>query len=242
MINYIVIILTTIAGLSTVIGSVLIFLPIKSKEKILSFGLGLAFIVMLLISVIDLIPNGLNYVLYKYNQIELFVLTLILGLFGLLIINLLNNKIKTDEELYRVGILCMLAIMIHNIPEGMITSLCTLSDVDLGFKMSFLIMLHNIPEGISISLPIYYATGNKSKAILLTLISGLGEIVGAIITILFLKPFITNFLLYILFIVTAGIMIYISIFEIFIKGFSYKKYISFSLGVGLGILILILTL
>ena len=242
MINYIALILTTIAGFSTILGCCLIFIPFKNKDKVLSFGFGMAFVVMFLVSILDLIPNGLNYVLYKYNKVELFTLTFILGIFGLLIVNYLNKNIKTDVELYRVGVLCMLAIMIHNIPEGMITSLCTFSDIDLGFKISFLIMLHNHPEGISISLPIYYSTGSKFKAVFYTFISGLGEIIGALITILFLKPFITNLLLYILFIVTAGIMIYISIFEIFIEGFKYKKYLWFSLGIIFGGIILLLTL
>ncbi len=41
------------------------------------------------------------------------------------------------------------------------------------------IALHNIPEGISVSVPIFYATGNRKKAFLYSLLSGLAEPVGA---------------------------------------------------------------
>jgi len=40
------------------------------------------------------------------------------------------------------------------------------------------IALHNIPEGISVSVPIFYATGNRRKAFLYSLISGLAEPLG----------------------------------------------------------------
>ena len=49
------------------------------------------------------------------------------------------------------------------------------------------IALHNIPEGIAISIPIYYATKSKVKALYYTFISALSEPFGALITYLFLQ-------------------------------------------------------
>jgi ZIP family zinc transporter len=75
--------------------------------------------------------------------------------------------------------------------------------------------MHNIPEGISVAIPIYLATQNKKKAVLYAFISGLAEPVGALIAYGIIFPFIggpgSEFVLNLLLILTAGIMIYISV-------------------------------
>lgn len=57
----------------------------------------------------------------------------------------------------------MIAIILHNIPEGIATFVATNSDITLGISLAIAIAMHNIPEGISISVPIYYSTNNKRK-------------------------------------------------------------------------------
>ena len=81
----------------------------------------------------------------------------------------------------------MIAMIIHNIPEGIATFITTNNDITLGISLAIAIALHNIPEGISIALPIYYSTNKKKKAIFYTLISGISEPFGAILAFLFLK-------------------------------------------------------
>ena len=70
-------------------------------------------------------------------------------------IKILNSK------LYKLGIITMLVIMMHNIPEGIATYITTTQNINLGITLTIAIALHNIPEGISISIPIYYSTGSK---------------------------------------------------------------------------------
>src|SRR5512139_390993 len=84
------------------------------------------------------------------------------------------------EKLMRMGLFTALAIGIHNFPEGLATFLAALHDPSLGIAIAVAIALHNIPEGISVSVPIFYATGNRKKAFLFSLLSGLAEPVGAI--------------------------------------------------------------
>ena len=87
----------------------------------------------------------------------------------------------------------MLAIILHNIPEGIITFMVTGINLNLGIKLVIAISLHNIPEGISIAIPLFYATKNKLKTFFMVLISGLSEILGAILSYLFLSKFMNNF-------------------------------------------------
>lgn len=93
----------------------------------------------------------------------------------------------------------------------------------LGLSLAIAIALHNIPEGISISIPIYYSTKSRGKALLYTLISGLSEPFGALLTYLFLKPFINNLLMGFLLSLIAGIMIQISIYELIPSALKYNN-------------------
>lgn len=74
---------------------------------------------------------------------------------------------------------------------------------------SYAIALHNIPEGISVSVPIYYATGNRRKAFWLSFLSGLSEPVGALAGYIILRPFFSVTTLGVLFASVAGIMVFI---------------------------------
>ncbi len=69
-----------------------------------------------------------------------------------------------DKTLMRTGIVTALAIAIHNFPEGLATFVSALEGASLAIPITIAIAIHNIPEGISVSVPIFYATGEKKKA------------------------------------------------------------------------------
>lgn len=50
------------------------------------------------------------------------------------------------------------------------------------------IAIHNIPEGVAVSIPIYYATGSRKKAFAYSFFAGLTEPLGAGIGYLLLYP------------------------------------------------------
>ncbi len=242
MTNLYPILITSIAGLATILGNVLLFINVKYKEKLLSFSLGLSFIVMFLISLIELIPEGMKLIYNDFSLLNIFFISLILLFVGYFIVIILDKNIDNNDALYKVGILSMISLLIHNIPEGIICTISSATNIELGLKMSFIILIHNIPEGICICLPIYYATKSKLKAFLYTLISGVGEIIGAIFTMVFLHDAINNYTLSIILIITAGIMITLSVKKILKEGLSFKKYPYFISGIILGIIILYFTL
>lgn len=217
--------LTTIAGLSTMIGCFFIFIPKKTK-KIIIGSLSFASAVMFTVSFTDLIPESFSMLTKEFRLFPCILIILIcmnVGIiFSLLIDKYLPDGVEQDG-LYRVGIISMFAIILHNIPEGMATFMAGNTNIHLGIALTFAIALHNIPEGISISIPIYYAAGSKKKALWYTFISGLSELFGAIITYLFLKPFITNRIMGYLFALIAGIMLHISLFELLPTSWKYKS-------------------
>ena len=133
-------------------------------------------------------------------------------------------------KLLRMGLFTALAIGIHNFPEGLATFLAVLEDPKVGAAIAIAIALHNIPEGISVSVPIFYATGNRSKAFILSLLSGLAEPVGAVIAYVLLRLIVGGSstavppqLMGALFGGVAGIMVYISLDELLPTSRAYGK-------------------
>ncbi|WP_421902829.1 zinc transporter ZupT [Maridesulfovibrio sp.] len=128
-----------------------------------------------------------------------------------------SNGLESAEgkrKLFRMGTMAALAIGIHNFPEGLATFTAALSDPSLGIAIAVAIAIHNIPEGIAVSVPIYYATGDKKKAFIYSFLSGLAEPIGALVGYLLLMPFMSETVFGIIFAGVAGIMVFISLDEL----------------------------
>ena len=224
------------------IGTIIIFFKNKNYNKIILSSLSFAAGVMITVSITDLIPESI--LLFRDNLAS--ISTIILCFFGLMLgivismlidyylpnDNTINNK---DTSLFKVGIISMLAIIMHNIPEGIATFIASNSNLSLGISLTIAIAMHNIPEGISISVPIYYSTGSKKKAFTYTLISALSEPFGALIAFLFLKNVMNDIILGILFSTIAGIMVQISLCELIpaAKKYGNKKLLIISFIIGM---------
>ena len=102
-----------------------------------------------------------------------------------------------SSSMKTVGIMSAIAIALHNIPEGIITY---------------------IPEGLSVALPVFYATKNRGKAFVWSLVSGLAEPFGAFLCMLFLQRWVNNYIFGFLFGVTGGIMTHICVYELIPTG------------------------
>jgi ZIP family zinc transporter len=121
---------------------------------------------------------------------------------------------KKVNTLRRTGLFMALAIAIHNFPEGLATFMSALENPEVAIPITIAIAIHNIPEGIAVSVPIYYATGNRKKAFLYSFISGLSEPLGAITGFFILLPLMSKMLMGIVFAAVAGIMVFISLDEL----------------------------
>jgi ZIP family zinc transporter len=133
-------------------------------------------------------------------------------------------------KLLRMGLFTALAIGIHNFPEGLATFLAVLESPKVGVAIAVAIALHNIPEGISVSVPIFYATGNRRKAFWLSLLSGMAEPVGAAVAygmLVLLLGGVSSGIppqaMGVLFAGVAGIMVYISLDELLPTSRAYGR-------------------
>lgn len=222
-------ILTSLAGLATLIGIIPIFIKIKNQNNIIAAACAFASGVMICISIFDLIPESLKYLSSQFTSFWIITLCFVFIIIGIILSMLLDNyidKVSNNESLFKVGILSMIAIILHNIPEGIVTFIISNKNIMLGLSICIAIALHNIPEGISIAIPIYYSTKSKKKAIFYTFLACISEPLGAIITGLFLINYINDTILGLLFALIAGIMIQISSGKLLATGNGYNKKMS----------------
>ena len=117
-------VISSVAGLSTVLGSLVIFKKWKRENinKFITFCLSLSLIIMIGISITELIPEASYSILVEYKLAKGVLISLIIFLIGVLSVYFINKKIEksssNDLDLYRLGILSMLALMLHNLLVG----------------------------------------------------------------------------------------------------------------------------
>lgn len=204
-------ILSLCASISTLIGFVMIKCP---KKDIIKSSFALASGVMISVSIFDLIPESFIKLNRYFNIIPAILIMFIFFSLGVIISMLIDKYIISDNEIYRVGVISMIAVIIHNIPEGIATYIASNIDIKLGLNLAISIALHNIPEGIIIALPIYYSTKSKSRAFIYTFIAGMSEFIGSLFSFIFLKDMINNLFIGIILSIIAGIMIQVSFYEL----------------------------
>ena len=242
-------ILTLIAGAATGIGGALVLFRKKISSNFLAGALGLSAGVMIFISLAELFPEAQAEIMATGSVRHGEVFVLIAFFVGMGIIPEYENpheasglslNAKTaavgmleqtgnEKALHRLGIMSALAIAIHNFPEGIATFIGALNDPQMGAGITFAIAIHNIPEGIAVAIPIYYATKSKGKALLYATLSGLSEVIGALlclgVTAVFGIELTGGSIVFPLILAAvAGIMIYISLDELLPTAEKYGKH------------------
>ncbi|MBN2212732.1 MAG: zinc transporter ZupT [Bacteroidales bacterium] len=234
---------TLFAGLSTGIGSAIAFFARTTNTRFLSVALGFSAGVMIYVSLIEIFSKAKESLVISLGESRGYWVTVIAFFAGMFLIAIIDRLVPEEEnpheiklvegiehpEIYRknrllrMGLFSALAIAIHNFPEGLATFTATLRDPGLGIAIAVAIAIHNIPEGIAVSVPIYYATGDKRKAFRLSFLSGLAEPAGALIGYLILLPFFNDVIFGVLFASVAGIMVFISVDELLPAAREYGK-------------------
>ena len=216
--------LTTLAGLSTGIGSCIAFVAKHTNKKFLSVSLGFSAGVMIYVSLVEILAKAKTSLAAELGERGGNWSTILAFFGGMLVIAVIDKLIPSEEnpqkekkksgKLMRMGVFTALAIGIHNFPEGLATFVSALQEPSVALPIVVAIAIHNIPEGIAVSVPIYQAPGSKSKAFNYSFLSGLAEPLGALIGWLILLPIMNDIVYGVIFAGVAGIMVFISFDEL----------------------------
>ena len=219
--------LTLLAGLSTALGGVIAVL-FRPTARGLAVSAGFAAGVMLTVSLADLAPQCLAfYGSYLAPLQSGLAAAVLLGL-GCVTAALLGRLLPEEEDLaarvvgdaaggsaaraaaLRLAVTTTLALVAHNLPEGVLTLFAGVADPRLGLRTALAVALHNIPEGLAVAAPFYYADRRRLRAVGMALGSGLAEPLGAVLAYWLLRGLFTPGFLNGTMLAAAGIMLWVS--------------------------------
>ncbi|MFW5896836.1 MAG: ZIP family metal transporter, partial [Bacillota bacterium] len=218
--------MTLLAGLSTGLGGLAIYFVKDFRQSHLSLLMGFGAGVMIYISFAKLLAEAVEYSGFFLANVAFFA-----GILGMYLLDHLlphqylaekaglgrrgePEQSRENAEVISAGLLTTIGIFLHNFPEGVIVFLSALHDPRLGLTLMIAIALHNIPEGISIAMPLYYATGERGRAIGYAFFSGLAEPMGALATLVFFGGVLSTEFINLSLALVAGIMVFISFHEL----------------------------
>lgn len=248
--NIIALILTLLVGLFILLGSIL-GIVFKHNKKITDFSISIAFGVIITLIAIELIPEILEISLEYLGVWKGILISSVLAFLGFVILQQLDmfiphheeenhtHKHKCQEEhLKHIGIITSIALILHNVIEGMGLYITTLSSIKMGLILCIGIGLHNLPMGLVITSTLINEY-SKKKIIIISLIVSLATFLGGLF--IFLSGINSELIMGLLLSVTLGMLIYIAFCELLEQVLRLEDKKTSLIGVISGIIILIIS-
>ena len=181
-----------LAGLATGVGALPALFFKEISRPLFNSMLGAAAGVMLAATAFSLLVPGIDFGDQVWPGKGLWVVSVGM-LLGALFLHFADEKLPhlhfdavTDDSLDSLQkiSLFIIAITIHNFPEGMSVGVSFGSgDMNNGMVLSIAIALQNLPEGLAVALPLVGLGYNKWKAVAIATLTGLVEPVGGLLGI-----------------------------------------------------------
>lgn len=194
-------------GLGVAIGIILLYLFNIKDKRMIGMLFGGTSGIMIAIICFDVLPEAL-----QGNKNILIILGVGIGIcLGLLLgdfTEMMEHRLKSfNKKMVGTGVILLLGIAIHNIPEGFALGTLAVSSPDTINKFALVICLHSIPEAIALAIPLKAGGIRKSLLVLIPIllgsIMGIGAILGYLLSQV-ASSFITTALG-----IAAGIILYI---------------------------------
>lgn len=245
--------LTLISGFFFVIGFILVKF-FKNKKELSIIANGMAFVVMLGMILLDLIPEIIEIAeSLHYNKMTKIIYCFILIFLGIMILKVFDmllpahhhdhkegekNHKEHNHHMFHIGLIMALSLILHNILEGMSIFLISAEKISTGILLSLGVGLHNLPLGIEIASNLKNEKKNSTDVITMFILM-FSSFFGGLILYLYPNA-ISDFLQFIFIGISCGMILYITLFELLKEIFNYKKDKFTYYGMLIGIFFLIL--
>lgn len=237
---------TLLLGIFIGMGALLAIIT-KKQHKLLDFIMGLAFSLLLMLILTDLLPESIEMLGMK--NIWAFI---IFGCLGVLLLKVLDNlvpdhhdnkmtKKEENDNFVHIGILSTIALVLHNIIEGMVIYLASCQSVSTGSIMALGVGLHNVPLGMVIT-SVFYQTNQKgAKPFFYVLLLAFSSLFGGLVLFLLNITVISDFVVGIFLSLTIGMLLYILAFELWPRVKKSKNRSLTNYGLAIGVILLLFT-
>lgn len=251
--------LSLIAGSATVMGGIFVCCLRKVSDRFISGSMGFASGVMLLVSFLNLLVESMDLTSYLNVTLAFAAGSVVIMIIDLFLPHMELGKredgvlgsdrrrrrfrdrgeerdnIYVNSKLRHSGLLILIGVTLHNIPEGVIVSASYSHMPQLGVLIAVSIFFHNLPEGIATAIPLISAGSKKRDVVLATFVSGMAEPLGALIGGTLLLGASTEMIgLALAF--AAGVMTYITVDELIPVAHEYGHKHAVSAGILLGMI------
>ncbi|MDK2986004.1 MAG: zinc transporter, family [Clostridia bacterium] len=218
-------------GLGGVIG---VFCSEISEQKI-SVLLGFSAGIMLMVISLDLMPEALELSGMWVSVLGLIIGSLVIAALDVVLPHVhISGEDEHHARLKRTGIVLVLGIALHNLPEGLAIGAGSMHEKGLGLFLAAMIALQNVPEGMAMSIPLRVARTNVSKILFAAFFAGLPMGLGAFLGQYF-GGLSENFLAFSLSF-AAGAMLFITCDELIPEANNLSKHHSATFGIMVGVI------
>ena len=209
--------ITFMLGLFFIVGWIVVKVG-KNTKTIENMSVSIALGTMFALVFLDLFPEMLEH-MEDVSSIWMVIL-IILGVGILKVLDIFipehdhEHSLHHDcseENLVHIGIISLVAIVLHNIIEGMAVYSLASESIRTGMLIALGVGLHNIPMGMILSSTLEHE--KKSQKIIAFSLAVLSTFMGGFIMFL-LSNYITDTIIGILISITLGMILYIILFEL----------------------------
>lgn len=243
--------LTFLAGFFIFIGAFIVLFT-KHNQKFVQFSIGLAFGVMVALTVLELFPEASELLCEAFGSMKGYIILLILIISGGGMLKLLDlfvpdhchhdiHEEMDNDNLYHIGLVASVALILHNLIEGMSIYVTSTKSIDMGLMLTLGVGFHNIPMGIVLASTFGSNLKGRREFWRVLLVVTLSTFVGGL-AMVFLSAYISDTLLGILLGLTLGMLVYIVLFELLHEIMHSKSKKISIMGMITGICILLISL
>ena len=230
-----------VVGLFFIVGAFIAYKN-KNNKNLINFSVGMAFIVLLILLFIDIAPETIELLDNKLYLVAGGALIGILILFAIEKLVPHHNHFEEEKQhhhsdhLKHIGTMTGIALIIHNLVEGMSIYGVASNDLKTGLIYAFGVGLHNIPFGIEITA--LFENSDKKKSTLYLILLSLSTFLGGLLLFIF-KDLLTDTVLGILLSLTIGMILYLVFNELLVE--LKEKFNKYSIyGIITGIILMII--